>query len=100
MGIFPLAALDIAANAAVATAAYVNGSPLTARVLQLGALAGITKSGILAFVEIVGYARLPTPAWILLVLISSAFGICVLITAEICSLVQGESGFKSSSNVG
>ncbi|KAJ5329461.1 hypothetical protein N7452_009851 [Penicillium brevicompactum] len=92
---FALAALDIAANAAagpaaVATAAHVNGSPLTARAMQLGALAGVTKSGILAFVEFVGYAGLPTPAWILLVLLASCFGICVVITAEISNLVLGE----------
>ncbi|CAG7967345.1 unnamed protein product [Penicillium salamii] len=92
---FALAALDIAANAAagpaaVATAAHVNGSPLTARALQLGALAGVTKSGILAFVEFLGYAGLPTPAWVLLVLVASCFGICVIITAEISNLVLGE----------
>lgn len=96
---FALAALDIAANAAagpaaVATAAHVNGSPLTARAMQLGALAGVTKSGILAFVEFVGYAGLPTPAWILLVLLASCFGICVVITAEISNLVLGESELK------
>jgi hypothetical protein len=68
--------------------------------LQLGALAGVTKSGVLAFVEFAGYAGLPTPAWILLVLMASAFGICVLITAEISNLVLGESESKSSSNVG
>jgi hypothetical protein len=93
---FALAALDIAANAAagpaaVATAAHVNGSPLTARAMQIGAIAGVTKSGVLAFVEFVGYAGLPTPAWILLVLMASSFGICVLITAEVSNLVLGDS---------
>ncbi|KAJ5301859.1 hypothetical protein PENANT_c002G08756 [Penicillium antarcticum] len=92
---FALAALDIAANAAagpaaVATAAHVNGSPLTARAMQIGAIAGVTKSGVLAFVEFVGYAGLPTPAWILLVLMASSFGICVLITAEVSNLVLGD----------
>lgn len=96
---FALAALDIAANAAagpaaVATAAHVNGSPLTARAMQLGALAGVTKSGILAFVEFAGYAGLPTPAWILLVLLASSFGICVVITTEVSNLVLGESKLK------
>jgi hypothetical protein len=93
---FALAALDIAANAAagpaaVATAAHVNGSPLTARAMQVAALAGITKSGVLAFVEFAGFAGLPTPAWILLVLVASSFGICVLITAEVSNLILGES---------
>ncbi|KAJ5135783.1 uncharacterized protein N7515_005061 [Penicillium bovifimosum] len=92
---FALAALDIAANAAagpaaVATAAHVNGSPLTARAMQIGAIAGVTKSGVLAFVEFVGYAGLPTPAWILLVLVASSFGVCVLITAEVSNLVLGD----------
>ncbi|OGE56156.1 hypothetical protein PENARI_c003G07842 [Penicillium arizonense] len=92
---FALAALDIAANAAagpaaVATATHVNGSPLTARAMQIGAIAGVTKSGVLAFVEFLGYAGLPTPAWILMVLMASSFGICVLITAEVSNLVLGE----------
>ncbi|KAI2744364.1 hypothetical protein DTO013E5_2622 [Penicillium roqueforti] len=92
---FALAVLDIAVNAAagpaaVATAAHVNGSPLTARALQLGALAGVTKSGVLAFIEFAGYAGLPTSAWILLALVASGFGTCVLVTAEISNLVLGE----------
>ncbi|KAJ5794107.1 hypothetical protein N7457_000706 [Penicillium paradoxum] len=92
---FALAALDVAVNAAagpaaVATAAHVNGSPLTARAMQIAALAGVTKSGVLAFVEFVGFAGLPTAAWILLVLITSSFGVCVLITAEVSNLVLGE----------
>lgn len=96
---FALAALDIAVNAAagpaaVATACHVNGSPLTARALQLGALAGVTKSGVLAFVEFLGCAGLPTPAWMLLLLFASSFGICVLVTAEISNLVLGESKFR------
>ena len=96
---FALAALDIAVNAAagpaaVATACHVNGSALTARALQLGALAGVTKSGVLAFVEFLGYAGLPTPAWMLLLLFASSFGICVLVTAEISNLVLGESMFN------
>lgn len=96
---FALAVLDIAVNAAagpaaVATAAHVNGSPLTARALQLGALAGVTKSGVLAFIEFAGYAGLPTPAWILLALVASGFGTCVLVTAEISNLVLGESEWK------
>ncbi|KAJ5285696.1 hypothetical protein N7524_001002 [Penicillium chrysogenum] len=93
---FALAALDLAANAAagpaaVATAAHVNGSPLTARAMQIGALAGVTKSGVLAFVEFAAYAGLPTAAWILLALVASSFGICVLVTAEVSNLVLGES---------
>lgn len=96
---FALAALDIAANAAagpaaVATAAHVNGTPLTARAMQIGALAGVTKSGVLAFVEFVGFAGLPTPAWILLVLMTSSFGICVLVTTEVSNLVLGEGKCK------
>lgn len=96
---FALAALDIAVNAAagpaaVATAAHVNGSLLTAKAMQTAAIAGVTKSGVLAFVEFVGYAGLPTPAWILLVLLTSSFGVCVLITAEVSNLVLGESEYK------
>ncbi|KAJ5152070.1 hypothetical protein N7492_010365 [Penicillium capsulatum] len=92
---FALAALDVAINAAagpaaVATAIHVNGSESTARALQLGALAGVTKSGVLAFVEFLGYGGLPTSAWMLLVLLASSFGICVLVTTEISNLVLGE----------
>ncbi|KGO66719.1 hypothetical protein PITC_056120 [Penicillium italicum] len=101
---FALAALDIAVNAAagpaaVATAAHVNGSPLTARAMQIGALAGVTKSGVLAFVEFAGFAGLPTPAWILLALVASGFGICVLVTAEVSNLVLGESECKPVWNI-
>ena len=51
----------------------------------------MTKSGVLAFVEFIAYAGIPTPAWILLMLLASSFGICVLVTAEISNLVLGES---------
>lgn len=93
---FALSALDIATNAAagpaaVATAIHMTGGVLTARALQLGALAGVTKSGVLAFIEYLAYAGVPTPAWILLILLGSSFGICVLVTAEISNLVLGES---------
>ncbi|KAF7717082.1 Uncharacterized protein PECH_004508 [Penicillium ucsense] len=92
---FALAALDIAVNAAagpaaVATAVHVSGDKLTARSLQLGALAGVTKAGVLAFVEFVSYAGIPAPAWLVLILFASSFGICVLVTAEISNLVLGE----------
>ncbi|KAJ5561947.1 hypothetical protein N7535_003591 [Penicillium sp. DV-2018c] len=92
---FALAALDVAVNAAagpaaVATAAHVNGTPLTARAMQIGALAGVTKSGVLAFVEFLGFAGLPTAAWIILLFVTSSFGICVLVTAEVSNLVLGE----------
>lgn len=95
---FALAALDIAANtaagpAAVATAVHMNGGQLTGRALQLGALAGVTKSGVLAFVEFLSYAGIPAPSWVLLILLATSFGICVLITAEISNLVLGESEF-------
>lgn len=102
---FALAALDIAANAAagpaaVATAIHLSGAELTARALQLGALAGVTKSGVLAFVEFIAYAGIPTPAWILLMLLASSFGICVLVTAEISNLVLGESMYIHSRDWG
>ncbi|KAJ5587649.1 uncharacterized protein N7459_003414, partial [Penicillium hispanicum] len=93
---FALAALDIAVNAAagpaaVATAMHVNGSELTTRALWLGALAGATKPGALAFVEFAGWAGLPTQAWVLLLLLAISFGICVLVTGEISNLVLSES---------
>jgi hypothetical protein len=92
---FALAALDIAANAAagpaaVATAVHVNGGVLTGRMLHLGVLAGVTKAGVLAFVEFLGYAGIPSYAWMLLILLASSFGVCVLITAEISNLVLGD----------
>lgn len=93
--LFALCALDIAVNAsagpaAVATGAHMNGSILTARALQLGALAGVTKSGILGFISLMSRAGLGTPAWVLLVLLGTSFGICVLVTAEISSLVLND----------
>jgi hypothetical protein len=69
----------------------VNGSPLTDRALGIGALAGVTKAGILAFVGFLGFANLNIAAYMLLVLFGSVFGIAVLVTLQVANTVLGES---------
>lgn len=57
----------------------------------LGALGGLWKSGILAFIGFgkeFGGANLGM--WLILALVGSTFGICVLVTSAISSLVLGD----------
>jgi hypothetical protein len=75
----------------VATGAHVNGSTLTNRAMGIGALAGVTKAGILAFVGFLGFAHLNIAAYMLLVLFGSVFGISVLVTLQVANTVLGES---------
>jgi len=93
-----LSAIDIGINAgagaaAVAVGAHVNGSPITAREKGIGALAAVTKSGILAFVGFLGFANLNIAAYMLLIIVGSIFGIAVLVTLQVTNTVLGESEF-------
>ncbi|KAL2116989.1 hypothetical protein VTJ04DRAFT_9157 [Mycothermus thermophilus] len=80
-----------AGAAAVATGAHVSGLPLTDRAMGIGALAGVTKSGIIAFVCIVRSVFIHSIAVaILLVAVRSGFGIVVVVTLQVCNTIFGE----------
>jgi len=90
-----LSIIDIVFNAAagpaaVATGAHVNGSPLSQAALRLGVVAAVTKTGILTFV---GFLRLANPnatAIVFLAIVTTVFGIAVIVTAQISNSVLGE----------
>lgn len=89
--------MNAAAGSAAATVgAKMNHKPLTGKVIQMGALAGATKAGITSFRELVLQARINIVFRILLLFLFSSFGICLVLTAEICNLVLEESKTSSS----
>ncbi|KFY47861.1 hypothetical protein V496_10408 [Pseudogymnoascus sp. VKM F-4515 (FW-2607)] len=90
-----LVATDISFNvaagaAAVAVGAYVNGSPLTQLALRAGMKAAATKSGSYAFIVLIRFANLNIAAYMLLIIVSSMFGLAVLVTAQVSDMVLGE----------
>ncbi|KAL2154680.1 hypothetical protein VTH82DRAFT_3356 [Thermothelomyces myriococcoides] len=90
-----LSTIDIGFNAAagvaaVAAGAHANGSPLTDRAKGIGALAAVTKSGLLAFVGFLGFANLNIAAWMVLLIAGSVFGIAILVTLQVANTVLGE----------
>ncbi|KAL2119883.1 hypothetical protein VTJ04DRAFT_6844 [Mycothermus thermophilus] len=89
-----LSTIDIGFNAAggaaaVATGAHVSGLPLTSRMLGIGAVAGITKAGILAFFGLFRFAKIHIGVYMLLLVVTSMYGICVLITLQVANTVLG-----------
>ncbi|KAL8285580.1 hypothetical protein RB601_006174 [Gaeumannomyces tritici] len=95
-----LSAVDVALNAAagpaaVATGAHVNdsssgGDGASGRALGIGAVSGATKAGILAFVGFLEFADIGVASRMLLIIVATVFGLSVLITAQVCSVVLGE----------
>lgn len=86
--------MNAAAGAAAATVgAQRNGIPVTKLAVQLGALAGVTKSGITLFSELALMAKVNFVFGVLIFLISSSFGVCPLLTTEICNIALGQSTF-------
>ena len=84
--------MNASAGAAAATVgAKMNHKPLTAKVVRLGALAGVTKAGITSFRELVLLSHVDFVYRMLLLLVFSSFGICLVLTAEVCNLVLDES---------
>ncbi|KAL8372008.1 hypothetical protein RB595_001697 [Gaeumannomyces hyphopodioides] len=93
-----LSAVDVALNAAagpaaVATGAHVNNSNddgPSGWALGIGAMSGATKAGILAFVGFFEFADIGVASKMLLIIVGTVFGLSVLITAQVCSMVLGE----------
>jgi len=92
-----LAIIDLAFHAAAgAGAASVgakgNGLAVTPLVLRMGALAGITKSAMTTFREVVVTAGDVNIIFtVLIFLMFSSFGICPLLVTEVGNIVIGES---------
>ena len=83
-----------AGAAAVSVGAKGNGLPVTTQALQLGALAGITKAGITTFGELVRLGHVNLAFRVLMVLLSSSFGICPLLVTEVGNLALGGGKFS------
>lgn len=80
-----------AGAAAASVGAKGNGLPVTSRAVQLGALAGVTKAAMTTFRELVLLSKVNTAFRVLILLISSSFGICPLLVTEIGNIVLDES---------
>jgi hypothetical protein len=96
-----LAAFDMAMNAAAGASAatvgaHLNGKSATAQIIRLGALAGFTKAAITSFREVVLWANINFVFGILLMIIFTSWGICLIVTAEICNLTLTTSKFYLS----
>lgn len=84
-------AISAAAGAAAAAAgAHVNGSSLTAEVLQLGALGGVIKSGALNFAILVSSTTSFFTS-LLLILLTSSFGVSLLVTLALTQKIMFQS---------
>lgn len=84
--------MNAAAGASAATVgAHMNHKSLTPKVVRLGALAGITKAAITTFQQIIMMGQITFFSHVVLQLILSPFGICLLVTAEMCNLILGNS---------
>ncbi|KAJ6280840.1 hypothetical protein J3E71DRAFT_362250 [Bipolaris maydis] len=63
--------------------------PITTKVLRVAAVAGITKSAITSFHELVARMKVNFAFTMMLMLIFSSFGICLVVTAEISNSAYG-----------
>jgi hypothetical protein len=96
MGFGILALVDIGMHAAAGAAAARVGADLnkataTSLVIQMGALAGATKAAMTAFREIVSLSSVNLVFRILLMLLTSSFGVCALLVTEVGNIVLGDS---------
>lgn len=80
-----------AGAAAASVGARGNGVPVTTRAVRLGALAGVTKAGMTTFREVVLMSNVNLVFAVLILFLSSSFGICSLLVAEIGNITLGES---------
>ncbi|KAK6203770.1 hypothetical protein LQW54_008783 [Pestalotiopsis sp. IQ-011] len=84
--------MHAAAGAAAArVGAELNHVAASALVIQMGALAGATKAAMTTFREIVGFSSVNLVFQILLMLLTSSFGVCALLVSEVGNIVLGES---------
>jgi hypothetical protein len=82
--------MNAAAGAATATVgAHLNGVPITTKVLRVAAVAGITKSATTSFRELVAKMKVNLAFEMMIMLVFSSFGICLVVTAEISNSAYG-----------
>lgn len=89
-----LAGFDLGMNAAAGAAAatvgaHLNRVPVTTKVLRVAAVAGMTKSAITSFHEVVARIKVNFAFTMMLMLLSSSFGICLVVTAEVSNSAYG-----------
>jgi hypothetical protein len=84
-----------AGTAAAATGAHVNGNEITARILRLGALGGLIKSGILNAATLLALVTDNVFVLVLLFFAGSSFGAAVLATSIIALKSQGDGKFAT-----
>ncbi|KAL1841773.1 hypothetical protein VTJ49DRAFT_6611 [Mycothermus thermophilus] len=90
-----LSIIDIGFNAAagaaaVSTGALASGLPLTERAIGIGALAGITKAGLVAFFAFMKVATQDLAVYTLLSLLGTGFGIAIVVTVQVSNAVLGD----------
>lgn len=96
MGVFLIyTAFDLAINAAAGAAAaaaagHAIGTPATADVLRLAALAGLTKSGIVSGLAILGWFYIDCLLFLLMAIVMNPFVLAQLLTISISAVVLGE----------
>ncbi|KZL70674.1 hypothetical protein CT0861_05923 [Colletotrichum tofieldiae] len=87
-----LAIVDMAMNAGAGAAAAkvgseLNGVPASTQTIQMGALTGLTKAVLTTFREIVLMNGVNMVFRVLLILITSSFGICPLLMTEVGNIL-------------
>lgn len=95
-----LAVIDVPINAAAGAAAaaagaHVNGSEKTADIIRLGALGGIIKSGILNFTVLVCLTSTSTFHHLIMTLLSSPFGMAMVVTLYLSQKALGGSKYAA-----
>ncbi|KAN0071031.1 hypothetical protein V8E54_011196 [Elaphomyces granulatus] len=96
LGVFLIyTAFDLAINAAAGAAAaaaagHAIGTPATADVLRLAALAGLTKSGIVSGLAILGWFYIDCLLFLLMAIVMNPFVLAQLLTISISAVVLGE----------
>ncbi|KAL2069258.1 hypothetical protein VTL71DRAFT_15596 [Oculimacula yallundae] len=90
-----LALIDLAFNvsagvAAARVGAQLNHKTVTPQVLQIGAQAGAIKSAITTFRDVVLMTKINFVLRNLTLLLFSSFGICLVLAAQICNQLLGE----------
>jgi hypothetical protein len=87
---FDLAINAAAGAAAAAAAGHAIGTPATADVLRLAALAGLTKSGMVSGLAILGWFYIDCLLFLLMAIVMNPFVLAQLLTITISAVVLGE----------
>jgi hypothetical protein len=96
LGFSFLALIDLGMNAGAGAAAAVvgargNGFEATTLIVRTGAFAGLTKSAIAIFAELVSMVQVNISFHLLMILLTSSFGVCPLLVVQVCNSTLGQS---------